>query len=228
MHMGDGMRYLISRALCFAVTIVLLCSLASALQAGVIWNESVNGSFSTSQGTPTVLTLSAGTNSIVGTLGPGDSQDFVTLTVPAGLELTNLVNSAYSSTDVQGFTGFALGTSITGSAFTSGSYNGWSHFGTGANNSNGITFPAFNSIGDDLLPIMQSQSVPQGAAGFTLPLAGGQSYSFLIQQLGGTPTSYQFDYVVTPVPEPSTLDLLLAGATVFGWRYIRLGRSVRS
>ncbi|MFL5330010.1 MAG: hypothetical protein ACJ8C4_13980 [Gemmataceae bacterium] len=51
---------------------------------------------------------------------------------------------------------------------------------------------------------MQQQSPPQGAQGFAIPLAAG-NYSFIIQQTGLALTSYQFDFVVTPVPEPRSM-----------------------
>lgn len=55
-------------------------------------------------------------------------------------------------------------------------------------------------MGTDILPIMKDPSAAAGAQGFVS--LGNGSYAFLVQQLGAA-TSYQFDYNVTAVPEPS-------------------------
>jgi hypothetical protein len=171
--------------------------------ATVLYNESVSGDLSNSQSAPTPLTLSAGTNSIIGSVGTGDTADWVTLTIPAGMQLSSDVLAAYSSTDAQGFTGFQAGSSFVGNPETTASaYLGYAHFGTGASNNGAAT----NLLGHDLLPIMANPLTSPGAQGFTDPLAAGK-YTFLIQQLGAA-TNYQFDFGVTAVPEPACLGLL--------------------
>jgi len=61
--------------------------------------------------------------------------------------------------------------------------------------------------------------VAAGAQGFTPPLASG-SYAFLIRQAAAS-TSYQFNFNVTPVPEPGSMCLIgLSGAAVLG-RFVR-------
>ncbi len=179
-------------------------ALAASSDAAVIWNESVNGNLSASQSSPTPLTLSAGTNSIIGTVGTAKTADWVALTVPAGFQLSQDVLASYQSTDLQGFTGFQPGSSFVGNPETTPSaYEGYAHFGSNATNG---SLPAANLVGVDLLPIMANPAADPGATGFTPPLPAG-TYTFLIQQLGAT-TSFQFDYDVTPVPEPASVALI--------------------
>lgn len=181
-------------------------------QATVIWDESVNGVLSNNQAAPTALTLASGTNSIVGTVnGATKAQDWVALTVPAGLELSSLVLAVYQSTDLQGFTGFQKGPNFVGSAFVAASYVGYSHYGTGATNG---ALPPTNLVGVDLLPLMANPALAAGAQGFTPPLGSG-TYTFLIQQLGAV-TNFQFDYNVVAVPEPSTALLVAGGIAALG------------
>jgi hypothetical protein len=165
----------------------------------VIYTEGTD--LSNNQAAPTSFLLALGTNSVVGSVnGTSDSQDWVAVTVPAGLQLSSFVLASYVSSDGQGFTGFQAGSSFVGSAFSQSSYAGYAHFGTAATNG---ALPATNLVGQDLLPIMANPSLAPGATGFALPLGAG-TYTFLIQQLGG-PTNYQFDFGVTQVPTPSVL-----------------------
>ena len=187
---------------------LLIAVLASSSYGAVAWDESVSGDLSNNQATPTPLALSSGINSVIGTVGGTDKQDWIALTIPAGFQLSSDVLEAYQSTDTQGFTGVQAGSSFVGSVNTPGSYLGYSHFGNVVTNG---SLPPANLIGVDLLPLMgDNVNVSAGSAGFTPPLPSG-TYTFLIQQLGAT-TSYQFDYGVTSVPEPTTLGLLAGGA----------------
>jgi PEP-CTERM motif len=188
---------------------------AGSSRATVVWNESVNGDLSNSQSAPTPITLSAGTNSIIGSVVSSTSQtgdpDWVALTVPAGFQLNSDVLAAYTSTDNQGFTGFQAGSSFVGNPETTPSaYAGYAHFGSAATN----PITPTNLVGQDLLPLMANPSVAAGATGFTIPLGAG-TYTFLFQQTGASLTSYQFDFGVTAVPEPGSLCLLgLGGLTM--------------
>jgi hypothetical protein len=163
----------------------------------VLWNESASGDLSNNPSAPTSFTLAPGVSSILGSVSGGpDTQDWVTLTVPSGLQLNSLVLASYQSLDFVGFTGVQAGTSFVGDPGVAGNYLGYTHFG-------------MSTVGTDLLPSMGNAP---GAQGFTPPLAEG-SYTFVIQQLGAN-TAYQFDYTVTPIPEPSSVLIVaaLAGA----------------
>jgi hypothetical protein len=204
------------RAVC-AASIGLVLALGANAGAAVIWNQGVNGPLSENPLAPTAFTLGAGTNSIIATVGGGGTgesgidQNWVNINIPAGLQLSHLVLAAYSSTDLQGFTGVAAGPTFAGgegAVNTPGAYLGYTHFGTGASN-NGQ--PPVNLVGVDVLPIMGNNVVDSpGSQGFTPPLPSG-SYTFLIQQLGAT-TNYQYDFDVNAVPEPTGGLLLVGGA----------------
>jgi hypothetical protein len=191
---------------------------ATFVSAAVVWNESVNGDLSNSGTTPNSFTLGVGTSSVVGNVnGSGDSQDWVEVNIPAGLQLSSYTLASYQSTDAQGFTGVQAGSSFVGSAFSAGSYLGYTHYGTAAQNG---SLPAVNNIGTNLLPIMgDNVNQSPGSLGFTAPLPSG-SYTFLIQQLGAS-TSYQFDFGVTSVPEPTSLGLLGGGMLFAGFSRAR-------
>ena len=198
-----------------AASLVLPLAFSAAARATVIYSESVSGDLSNNQAAPTALTLGLGTNSVIGNVNGnvGDSQDWVALRVPAGLDLTGDVLAAYSSTDNQGFTGFQVGSSFVGNPLTATPYAGYSHFGTAVTNT-GQT-PGVSLVGVNLIPLMAlngAGQVAQGSSGFTQPLGPG-TYTFLIQQLGAS-TNYQFDFDTTAVPEPGSIGLI--GVGVFG------------
>jgi hypothetical protein len=175
------------------------------LYAVTTWNEGVSGDLSNNQAAPNAFVLVLGANSFIGSVGTGDTQDWITLNVPAGMVLNGLVNSSYVSADAQGFMGVQSGTSFVGSPFVAGSYLGYVHYGTGATNG---ALPPTNLVGTNLLPLMgDNVTISPGSLGFTAPLAAG-NYTFLFQQLGAA-TAYQFDFNVSAVPEPTTLQLLL-------------------
>lgn len=210
---------------------IVIAAAASNCGAAVIWNQSVNGALSELPASPTEFTLSAGTNSIIATVGGGGGsesgidQNWVNINIPSGLQLSEVVLAAYTSTDGQGFMGVASGASFAGgegAVNTEGSYPGYTHFGTAASD-NGQA--ATDLVGVNVLPIMGNNLVDApGSAGFTPPLGSG-SYTFLIQQLGAT-TNYQFDFDVTSVPEPATGGLVVGGMTIAGFARRRRGAAL--
>ena len=191
--------------------VAAIAASAAVSHATVLWNESINGDLSNNQAAPNAFTLSLGTNSVIGSVGTPDNQDWIALTVPAGDVLSSLILKSYTSTDAQGFTGMQSGPSFVGSIFTQANYLGYAHFGTGATNG---SLPATNLVNADLLPIMADNSptgTSPGAQGFTPPLPAG-TYTFLIQQTGSANTAYQFDYNVSVAPEPSGLLVTALGS----------------
>jgi PEP-CTERM motif-containing protein len=203
-----------------------VCALLAAAPAkAILFDEAVSGDLSNDKAAPTALTLTPGSNSVIGTVNgfpPGtDAQDWVSFTIPTGFVMTSYVNTTYVSTDPQGFTGFQFGSSFSGNEFLAPSYAGYAHFGTGATNPD--TSPPSSTVGVDLLPLMADPSFAPDTTGFTPPLHAG-TYTFLIQQGNPVTTSYQFDMNVRSVPEPgSSLCLLGMGAlAIFALRR-RLG-----
>ncbi len=183
-----------------------LTACASSSPAAIVWNESISGDLSNNQALPSTVTLGLGVNSVLGTVGGGNSQDWITLNIPAGLQLTSIKNTVYTSSDAQGFTGFQAGTAFVGNPLTQpGAYLGYIHYGTGAKNG---SLPVANLVNVELMTLLADNvKAAPGAKGFTPPLGAG-SYTFLIQQQGAL-TTYQFDYTtVAVIPEPSSLCLL--------------------
>lgn len=181
-------------------------------RAATIWDEGVNGDLSDNQAAPNALALAAGANSVIGSVGGGNSRDWIALTVPTGQQLTGIVLAAYVSNDAQGFTGVQSGASFVGSVNDPAAYLGYAHYGTAATNG---ALPPANLIGADLLPLMGDNTIAAGSQGFTGPLPSG-TYTFLIQQLGAL-TAYQFDYLIAPVPEPSGGLLLAVASAALIW-----------
>ena len=203
-----------------------VCALLVAAPAkATIYDEAVSGDLSNDKGAPTALTLTPGSNSVIGTVNgftPGtDPQDWVSFTIPTGFVMTSYINSKYDSTDPQGFTGFQFGSSFSGDEFVAISYAGYAHFGFAATNPDGT--PPVSTVGLNLLPLMADPSFAPGTTGFTPPLAAG-TYTFLIQQGNPVTTGYQFDMTLRSVPETgSSLCLLgMGGLAILALRR-RLG-----
>jgi hypothetical protein len=136
--------------------------------------------------------------------------------------MISYVNAKYHSSDDQGFTGFQSGSSFSGSEFDPGSYAGYAHYGTKAQNPDGNPTTS-STVGLNLLPLMADPSFAPGTTGFTFPLAAG-TYTFLIQQGDPSTTGYRFNMTVRPVPETgSSLCLLGIGGLAIGALRRRLG-----
>jgi hypothetical protein len=175
------------------------------LQAGTVYNETVQGDFSNSGLSPTAVTVAVGSNQIFGTTGRdanGLDRDYFTISVPVGLQLTSLMELA--GTSVGGsvsFFGVQAGNQVTvpTNAADATGLLGWSHYGGASQDT-------------DLLAGM---SIPaQGSSGFTRPLNAG-NYSFWIQDFNTGRFSYGFDLVLAPAasaaPEPRSYAMMLAG-----------------
>ena len=171
--------------------VVLSFSLAQVGLAAVAYNEGAD--LSDNQSVPTSVLLGFGSNTVTGSLrvsSPGDAQDWIAVTIPLGMSLDQIVNTAYSGDSLM-FTGFQNGSSFVGSPGSAGSYNGYTHLGAA-------------TVGTNVLPAMGSAAGT--ISNFTPPLPGG-TYTFLLQQTGGTATTYGVDFSVTP--EPAGLAMLL-------------------
>ena len=195
-----------SRLVAGALKLIALVLFAVApSHAATVWNESVNGDISNNRLAPTSVTLAAGSNDVIGSVvGNPSDIDYLTINVPTGDELSQIILESYTSTDQKGFIGIQQGTTFTqpptGTDVTK--LLGYTHFGPGAGN-----------VGLDILPSMGTGA---GAQGFTAPLPAGP-YTFWIQQLGAL-TNYDFNFVVQPVPEPATWALAaMAGGLLARW-----------
>lgn len=164
--------------------------------AATIWNEAVNGDLSGNRLAPTALSLSLGTNTILGNVVFGDL-DYFTFTVPAGASFAALRLLSYGSGEDVAFLAIQ-----SGSVFTEPSI--------GANPANllGYTHLDTTFVGTDILDDLGASNgqVPP-AHGFSPPLGPGP-YSFWLQQLN-TSTSYSYEVVL--VPEPASAAFLVLG-----------------
>ena len=164
---------------------VMVCSLALAAAArGATWNEATQGDISGNRQSPSLLTLTPGTNSILATTGSGDLE-YLRLAVPAGGRINELRLTSFSGFDPTAFIAVQPGTTFTEDPNSPNPSNlqGYSHFGPGNVNTN-------------LLSAMG-----------TGPLTG-PNYTLWIQQLGSA-SVYQIDVIATPEPGGA---LVLAGA----------------
>ena len=202
-------------------SIVLLASAflycAAAAHGATIYDESVSGDLSNSGLTPTLLTVSLGSNELFGTTGKTNNiidRDYFTFTVPPGLELTAI--TVLPGTETLGtlgasFIGIESGPQVTISTAATDATGllGWYHYTTG-------------DIGVDILPLMGTSGL--GSTGFTAPLPAG-TYSFWVQEASAGTVAYGFDFTVA-APEPASWTMLLTGlATLVGKTARRAARS---
>ena len=185
-----------------AIALLAGVALLARSAAATTYDELVSGDLSNDPTSPTPFLLSLDTNSILGTVGSGvgtDGLDALSITVPAGMELTGFTNSVYFGSNEQDFVGFHAGATFAGSVFVNSNYMGLAHFGTTARNA-GVGNPPgspTSTVGVDLLPVMNSEGLAAGASGFISPLSPGV-YTFLIGEL--TPAddfpTYRFEVKV--------------------------------
>lgn len=180
-----------------ALLFVVLCLSFAVSHAQVIWDESIDGDISGDRLNPDFVTLAAGNNILIASSSEAD-KEYIRLDVPTGHVLSAIILDNYVSDDGLAFMGVQAGTTFTEPADSPsvGNILGYVLFGWGS-----------STVGTDVLDDMGSGP---GAIGFTPPLASGP-YTYWIQQLG-EPTDYQFNFVVTPVPEPATFCALGLGA----------------
>jgi hypothetical protein len=178
------------------LTLILATVFCSARAgAATTYLESVSGDLSSNNLAPTPLSFSAGINKVAGTMGgdPGDGipldPDFFSFTIAPGLELTSIRVLLYSPPG-QSFYAIALGTSINNTS-----------------SSDHLSNILVNGTGE-ILDKLDAGSY-SGGLGFTAPLGAG-TYTAWFQELASVVT-YEMDYTLTAVPEPSRAVLLAAG-----------------
>jgi len=169
---------------------------AQAASAGVIHDESVSGDLSDDNLAPTLLMVSAGSNTVAGrtTSDPFD-RDIFSFTVGAGFELAAVILDSYVSDDNQGFFAVAEGAQIA------------SLFNPAVLLGNSLIGDAVGAmVGDDVLDNLGNAVF--GGTGFMGALGAG-TYSFWIQETTGA-VDYVLDFQLrATVPAPSSLLLLL-------------------
>lgn len=186
----------------------LVAALSPAVQAATVYDEAVSGDLSGNGLSPTFVALAAGANVVMGTTGRQNGvvdRDYLTITVPVGMQLSAITPLAGTSTVGGGlaFIGIESGsqvtTPVTGPATT---LLGWHHYA-----------PA--DIGNNILPLIGAGA---GAIGFSGALGAG-NYGVWIQETGTGTVPYLMEFTLTAVPEPASGLMLLGGlAAVAGWR----------
>ena len=179
---------------------------AGATANAANWDEAADGDLSTDPNTPTAISFNVGSNIISGTVqSPNDIRDYLTFELGAGQQLDAIILLAYDdiATGNPGNRGFyainAGSTSFIPDGGTAGSFLGGDHLDP--------------DIGTDLLPALASGTL--AGTGFDLPLGEGV-YSFLVQQTGPELTGYSLEFVVSAVPVPASLPLLLGAIGTLG------------
>jgi hypothetical protein len=206
------------------LALMLVIAGSGPARGDVIYDESVSGDLSNSGLTPTLLTVSLGSNEVLGTTGKDAvtgiiDRDYFTFTVPDGLELAGI--TLLPGTQTLGklgesFIGLEAGPEVTvaTSATTAAGLLGWYHYGA-------------SDIGNDILPPMGSAGL--GSTGFTPPLPAG-TYSFWVQEASVGTVNYGLDFIIA-TPEPAYWPILLPallGACILHRRRVRAIGSPRS
>lgn len=187
----------------YAFVLFALLSAASSGWSATIYNEAVSGDLSNNGLTPTSLLLATGSNQILGTTGRGTAvdRDYFTLSVPAGFVISQIVELAGTQAGGVSFFGIQAGAQITvpPTAATADGLLGWWHYESATSNT-------------DILPDLRIPSL--GSSGFSDLNSG--TYAFWVQDFTAGSYNYAFDLVVTPTPEPATVNTTLATVLTAG------------
>lgn len=153
--------------------------------------ESSQGDISSDRFAPTQLVLAPGNNIIAGNFGPSGTPDqpdldYITITVPPGTELSQVILVNIDVGGAASFIGVQRGAIFTEpwDEAVPQALLGWAHYGSA-------------DRGLDILPRIGAGS---SATGFTPPLAPDQ-YTFWIMELDGARQySYTFNFIVSGAP----------------------------
>lgn len=191
-----------------ALSVAFMALASSVTQASSSYIESVSGDLSNVAAAPTPLTFTPGSNTVAGRmgipLGGAVDPDFFTFTIAPGTFLSQINLTQYMPD----------GNALAGSFFAIAS-------GTSISTSN-PTLHLSNRLvpgTGDILPGLAASPTFGGTGLAAQPGAG--TYTVWFQETATT-VAYTLDFVVTPVPEPTTL------AVVFGASGLLLRRRIRA
>lgn len=176
-----------------------------AYAANLVYDENVNGDLSGDSLNPTLLNLSVGSNQISGstTGNPNLDRDIFTFTIPFGRQLSQIILANYGGLDNvgsnQGFLAVQAGSRI---ETTTISTNTPPLLGAAL-----IGAAPGTQAGDNVLDDLGLAASIQGNSfvGFTSGSLAQGTYTFWIQETVQGIQNYNLDFVVTTVPEPSTI-----------------------
>ncbi len=156
-------------------------------QGTLLWDESVNGPLGQAYVAPTSLgMLSSGTNSILGSVEAVPNQFGWTL-----------ANDYFTFQVPTGFQVQGLNLTVTQQILAwLGTFNYGTEIGY-----------RYTSVSENLLPFFWGSQLPTGSYGMYISDDNLQSVP--------TAVNYRLDFVVTPVPEPSTWALFMLGSLAF-------------
>lgn len=191
---------MLQRCLNSFAAVILLLTMFSSAYGVTVYSEAVNGDLSNDGLNPTAISLTAGSNDIIGTTGGAtapNTRDYFTVTVPSNLRLVSLIERAGTQAGNVGFLGLQSGLQVTlpPTTTTAAGLLGWIHYA-----------PTANDI--DILPTI---GIPaNGSSGFVPPLGPG-NYTFWLQDSSPGTFLYDFNIVLASVPEPSAAGLMMIG-----------------
>lgn len=171
----------------------LLLAASAPTHAVLAWDEATQGDLSSNGLAPTALTMVAGVNTVLGSVGnsgAGVDRDYFSFSVPAGGQLSAMV--LRPETSISGSASFL--------AIQAGPQVTVSPSGAGAAALLGYVLYSPDQIGNNLL---QDMALPGG-------VLGSGTYSVWVQELGGL-SPFGLDLIVAEVPEPGSAAMLLAG-----------------
>lgn len=171
-----------ARLLLGFTALFVLTLLATVVYADSSYNEGSQGDLSGNRNAPSTFALTPGQNRLTATSVRGD-REYVTLAIPPGYQLEQLIVASYVSSDAVAFAGLQAGVQFTEPPTGTNQANllGYSHFGLG-------------NLGTDILDDMGAVTT---TIGFTAPLPSG-SYTLWLQQAGTSTTTYSLDFMVGP------------------------------
>ncbi|MBU7582076.1 MAG: PEP-CTERM sorting domain-containing protein [Nostoc sp. TH1S01] len=177
----------------------------NAYAANLIYREAVNGDLSNDGLNPTILNLSVGSNQIIGssTGNPNLDRDFFTVTFSPGRQLSQIILTNYIDLDDQGINqGFIAVQAGSRIEPTTVSSNTPPLLGAAL-----IGAASGTQVGDNILDDLGTAAPIQGNnfVGFPSGKLGPGTYTFWIQETVRGIDNYTLDFVVTTVPEPSTI-----------------------
>jgi len=141
--------------------------------------------------TPPNRNLTAGPNTLTGTTGNSGDTDIFHISIPAGMQVSEIKLNSYGAGFDLTFVGMKVGSTWPGDPNLDGLTNGWTHFNT-------------SHVGTNILDDIVANSGGTSSA----PLSGSD-YTFWIQNAtASTPTAYSLSFAV---PEPTTLSALALG-----------------
>ena len=176
----------------YAFACVLCLAVVSTAAADVLHDENIDGDLSSDNNLPDIFALADGSNEIIGftTNNPLDP-DYFQLNVPTGFRLTEIILMEYTNGFANNaFLAIAPGGPISG--------NGNGHLSS--------MLIEESMEGTDILDDLGFQAL--SGTGFTGPLPEGD-YTFWYQELSDD-TTYHFDFVVSAIPEPTSMIVVSA------------------